>query len=282
MTDVVPTLPLNDVSQSAEEQSTSTVSPVVAATPKKSLPLPVVMILSLVVVALVAGLGGWYVGMKGWLSRNAVAVPIVPAASASPVASSLPGEDPQGKQPGGVACTMDAMQCPDGRWIGRSGPNCEFVCEGGDADVSYVTAERMVLKYTVKSPGDQLSKSIVMPLPPGSQVQKSLVFPESTTFYPGVKINGVEYLVEVDRIPGYCDFYEENCDAVMEEWPTNSTVKRWVRNNATFALSIASVEVAGNVFGVSVSKVGEVAFSSTELAQWRALLAGIEAEVVTE
>jgi hypothetical protein len=25
-------------------------------------------------------------------------------------------------------CTMDAMQCPDGSWVGRSGPNCEFVC----------------------------------------------------------------------------------------------------------------------------------------------------------
>jgi hypothetical protein len=31
---------------------------------------------------------------------------------------------------GGVqyACTMDAMQCPDGSYIGRTGPNCEFVC----------------------------------------------------------------------------------------------------------------------------------------------------------
>lgn len=27
-------------------------------------------------------------------------------------------------------CTMDAMQCPDGSWVGRSGPNCEFVCGG--------------------------------------------------------------------------------------------------------------------------------------------------------
>lgn len=31
-----------------------------------------------------------------------------------------------GSQP--VACTMDAMQCPDGSWVGRSGPNCRFVC----------------------------------------------------------------------------------------------------------------------------------------------------------
>lgn len=28
----------------------------------------------------------------------------------------------------GVACTMDAMQCPDGSYVGRTGPNCEFVC----------------------------------------------------------------------------------------------------------------------------------------------------------
>lgn len=27
-----------------------------------------------------------------------------------------------------TACTADAMQCPDGSWVGRSGPNCEFVC----------------------------------------------------------------------------------------------------------------------------------------------------------
>lgn len=30
--------------------------------------------------------------------------------------------------PAPVACTMDAMMCPDGSYVGRSGPNCEFVC----------------------------------------------------------------------------------------------------------------------------------------------------------
>ncbi len=25
-------------------------------------------------------------------------------------------------------CTMDAMMCPDGSYVGRTGPNCEFVC----------------------------------------------------------------------------------------------------------------------------------------------------------
>lgn len=28
----------------------------------------------------------------------------------------------------GVVCTLDAKECPDGSWVGRSGPNCQFVC----------------------------------------------------------------------------------------------------------------------------------------------------------
>lgn len=27
-----------------------------------------------------------------------------------------------------IACTADAYQCPNGSWVGRSGPNCQFVC----------------------------------------------------------------------------------------------------------------------------------------------------------
>lgn len=27
-----------------------------------------------------------------------------------------------------IACTMDAMQCPDGSYVGRTGPKCQFVC----------------------------------------------------------------------------------------------------------------------------------------------------------
>ena len=30
-------------------------------------------------------------------------------------------------------CTQEAMQCPDGSWVGRSGPNCQFVCPGTPA-----------------------------------------------------------------------------------------------------------------------------------------------------
>lgn len=27
-----------------------------------------------------------------------------------------------------IACTMDAKQCPDGSYVGRTGPKCEFIC----------------------------------------------------------------------------------------------------------------------------------------------------------
>lgn len=27
-----------------------------------------------------------------------------------------------------TACTMEARECPDGSWVGRTGPNCEFSC----------------------------------------------------------------------------------------------------------------------------------------------------------
>lgn len=36
----------------------------------------------------------------------------------------VPG-NPDGEQ---VFCTMDAMMCPDGTYVGRTGPSCAFVC----------------------------------------------------------------------------------------------------------------------------------------------------------
>jgi len=41
-----------------------------------------------------------------------------------------------------VACTADAMQCPDGSYVGRTGPNCQFVCptSAGSGTVSSSTS----------------------------------------------------------------------------------------------------------------------------------------------
>ena len=58
--------------------------------------------LAVVAALVVAGAGLWY-------------------AAGAPVPGPGPGQ-------GTVACTADAMQCPDGSWVGRSGPHCEFIC----------------------------------------------------------------------------------------------------------------------------------------------------------
>lgn len=42
-------------------------------------------------------------------------------------ATSTPGSD-ETKEDDFVACTMDAMQCPDGSYVGRSLPGCQFRC----------------------------------------------------------------------------------------------------------------------------------------------------------
>lgn len=35
-----------------------------------------------------------------------------------------------------VACTMDAKMCPNGTYVGRTGPNCQFVCPTGTSTAS--------------------------------------------------------------------------------------------------------------------------------------------------
>jgi hypothetical protein len=43
---------------------------------------------------------------------------------------SLPGGMLAGTapEPEPVFCTADAFQCPDGTFVGRTGPDCQFVC----------------------------------------------------------------------------------------------------------------------------------------------------------
>ena len=45
----------------------------------------------------------------------------------------------------GVMCAMDAMMCPDGTYVGRTGPNCEFVCPDSgrvEKDVPVITENK--------------------------------------------------------------------------------------------------------------------------------------------
>jgi Immunoglobulin-like domain of bacterial spore germination len=62
------------------------------------------IIYGLVVVAVLAGVASFFISK----SEPVATIPGVP-------------EDQ-------VMCTMDAKQCPDGSYVGRTGPKCEFVC----------------------------------------------------------------------------------------------------------------------------------------------------------
>lgn len=50
-------------------------------------------------------------------------IPTLPLRSTQTPVPSTPVEEM-------TMCTQDAMQCPDGSWVGRSGPACEFKCPG--------------------------------------------------------------------------------------------------------------------------------------------------------
>jgi hypothetical protein len=40
-----------------------------------------------------------------------------------------------GDKDGSVACTMDAMMCPDGTYVGRSAPDCKFICPAVEPNI---------------------------------------------------------------------------------------------------------------------------------------------------
>lgn len=61
-----------------------------------------------------------------------------------------------------VVCTADAFQCADGSWVGRTGPNCEFVCPN---TATSSTPEKNSATVTVKiAQKVTLLTSSVMPL----------------------------------------------------------------------------------------------------------------------
>jgi len=54
------------------------------------------------------------------------------------VAGFVSFELPDGEEP--TFCTLDAMQCPDGSYVGRTGPKCEFAaCPAPEADKDWAT-----------------------------------------------------------------------------------------------------------------------------------------------
>lgn len=68
-------------------------------------------------------------------SQNSVAVPAGQGQQGFRAPSPYPAypvPQQQPGQPGRIACTMEAKMCPDGSYVSRTGPNCEFTpCPGG-------------------------------------------------------------------------------------------------------------------------------------------------------
>lgn len=82
-----------------------------------------------VIVALLLLLGGGYYVWSMIGPQTAPSTP-TPAPTTTPMPTMQPDMGPNGVGPG-VACTMEAKLCPDGSYVGRSGPNCDFdLCPG--------------------------------------------------------------------------------------------------------------------------------------------------------
>ena len=69
-----------------------------------------------------------------------------------------------------VACTQEAMQCPDGSYVGRTGPNCQFVCptSTGASCMTPWGSQTVAHNATISSQpyfsNGQYSGSVVVPL----------------------------------------------------------------------------------------------------------------------
>jgi hypothetical protein len=95
--------------------------PVLSQTQKT--PSPIVMIVIGVIALVLVGVGGYILGTHQVNSPKMSDTN--PAISASP--TSMPTESPSTPAgDNGVACTMEAKLCPDGSYVSRSGPKCEF------------------------------------------------------------------------------------------------------------------------------------------------------------
>lgn len=90
----------------------------------------------------------------------------------------------------GVVCTADVQQCPDGSEIGRSGPNCEFVCPGEfEAKIeeekieSSMTSRSGQVTISGIAPGDLISSPLTV-----KGKAKGIWFSEG--FFPVVLLDG--------------------------------------------------------------------------------------------
>lgn len=81
----------------------------------------VVVIVGVLLLIGLSGFGGYYIASNKSMDRMVppTAISVTPIQPEPTVSAEF------------VACTMDAKSCPDGSFVGRSGPKCEFApCPG--------------------------------------------------------------------------------------------------------------------------------------------------------
>jgi len=121
------------------------------------------ILLALLVLIGIAGAGGYF-----FMNQNK---------TPEPIANVSPTPDPNEQ----VACTMDALICPDGSAVGREGPNCEFAAcpASGSADTSdWKTYSDPSLGFSIKYPPNYLAKK-----------QTNSSFPPGVQLAPGESLN---------------------------------------------------------------------------------------------
>lgn len=76
---------------------------------------------------------------------------------------------------GGVACTMEALQCPDGSYIGRSGPSCEFTACPGASFIGTLVSTQSGLVLHTDAPQEGTQEVVyVLPLNISGDVRQNI------------------------------------------------------------------------------------------------------------
>lgn len=110
------------------------------------------IILVIIIVAL-AGVGAYFI-------LNQQTTPPIFIPTPTPIPSPTPTPTPS-PTPTPIACTMEAKQCPDGSYVGRTGPKCEF------AECPAITPAPNAEKITRKV-GEQESSFLIQKINPNS------------------------------------------------------------------------------------------------------------------
>ena len=72
-----------------------------------------------------------------YYTRNALSIktPLADVVTSLQTVATSTQNDGDKNQDDFVACTMDAMQCPDGSYVGRTGPGCTFSCPNAEVPI---------------------------------------------------------------------------------------------------------------------------------------------------